>query len=143
MKKRKEEAAEEAKLALKEYESSLKQLEDTDVAENTQVGNVSGRRVFGASKTQVTEPNNKIKSDNNYSSSDSEDEFRDKEDYTGLGRTNVVQKDVNVNSVLLSEDSGTRRDSEFKVMRFLDCFGHSWSLFTSFRKLTCFWFTEF
>lgn len=122
MKKRKEEAEEEAKLALKEYESSLKQLEDTDVAENTQVGNVSGRRVFGASKTQVTEPNNKKKLDNAYGSSDSEDEFRDREDNTGLGRTNVVQKDVNIKSVLFSEDSENRQDSEFKVLKFLVCF---------------------
>lgn len=122
MKKRKEEAEEEAKLALKEYESSLKQLEDTDVAENTQVGNVSGRRVFGASKTQVTEPNNKKKLDNAYGSSDSEDEFRDIEDNTGLGRTNVVQKDVNIKSVLFSEDSENRQDSEFKVLKFLVCF---------------------
>ncbi|KDP28173.1 hypothetical protein JCGZ_13944 [Jatropha curcas] len=115
LKKKKEEAAEEAKLALQEYESSLNQLEGAAGLENTKAGTVSGRRVFGASGMQAIEKNNKIKSDNSYANSDSEEELGEREDDDlGLARTKDVQKDVNANSVLLGEDSETRRDSVFK-----------------------------
>ncbi|XP_002523095.2 uncharacterized protein C57A7.06 [Ricinus communis] len=114
LKKRKEEAVEEAKLALQEYESSIKQLEDTGGTENTKVGTVSGRRVFGAPKMQGPEPNHKIRSENINGNSDSENEFGNVEDDIGLSRKNDVQKDVNFSSVKLSEDSEARRDSTHK-----------------------------
>ena len=117
MKKKKEAADEEGRLAIQEFESSLMQLEDADGAEITKTGSVSGRRVFGASKMQVIEPKNKIRS-SSYSS-DSEAELDAEEDIdVGLGRTDDVQNNIDVNSVLLDVDANTPRDSVLKVMDF-------------------------
>ena len=117
MKKKKEAADEEGRLAIQEFESSLMQLEDADGAEITKTGSVSGRRVFGASKMQVIEPKNKIRS-SSYSS-DSEAELEAEEDIdVGLGRTDDVQNNIDVNSVLLDVDANTPRDSVLKVMDF-------------------------
>ncbi|XP_050235654.1 uncharacterized protein C57A7.06 isoform X2 [Mercurialis annua] len=110
MKKRKDEAVEEAQVALQEYKSSIKQLEDTGGPENPKKSLVSGRRVFGAPKTQGTEPNHKIRSDNTHDNSDSEDDFRDKEDDIGLGRIIDAQQVVNINSAMFREDSEAQRD---------------------------------
>ena len=52
LKKRKQAADEEATIALDEYESSLKQLEDRTEAKSLKTGNLSGRRVFGAPKNR-------------------------------------------------------------------------------------------
>jgi U3 small nucleolar RNA-associated protein 14 len=117
LKKKKEAADEEGRLAIQEFESSLMQLEDADGAEITKTGSVSGRRVFGASKMQVIEPKNKIRS-SSYSS-DSEAELDAEEDIdVGLGRTDDVQNNIDVNSVLLDVDANTPRDSVLKVMDF-------------------------
>jgi len=120
LKKKKEAADEEGRLAIQEFESSLMQLEDADGAEITKTGSVSGRRVFGASKMQVIEPiepKNKIRS-SSYSS-DSEAELEAEEDIdVGLGRTDDVQNNIDVNSVLLDVDANTPRDSVLKVMDF-------------------------
>ena len=117
MKKKKEAADEEGRLAIQEFESSLMQLEDADGAEITKTGSVSGRRVFGASKMQVIEPKNKIRS-SSYSS-DSEAELEAEEDNeVGLGRTDGMQENINVNSVLLDLDASIPQDSVLKVMGF-------------------------
>ena len=117
MKKKKEAADEEGRLAIQEFESSLMQLEDADGAKITKTGSVSGRRVFGASKMQAIEPKNKIRS-SSYSS-DSEAELEAEEDIdVGLGRTDDVQNNIDVNSVLLDVDANTPRDSVLKVMDF-------------------------
>ena len=117
MKKKKEAADAEARLAIQDFESSMKQMEDTDEAENSKTGTVSGRRVFGASKMQVIEPKNKIRSSS--ISSDSEAELEAEEDIdVGLGRTDDVQNNIDVNSVLLDVDANTPRDSVLKVMDF-------------------------
>ncbi|XP_044508878.1 U3 small nucleolar RNA-associated protein 14-like [Mangifera indica] len=115
MKKRKEEAIEEAKHALQEYESSLKELEGTGEEENSKAGVTSGRRVFGAIQKEVSKPNNKIKTDNYYRNSDSEDDLEPEENLeVGNRKNNDLQKDVNINSVLLNEDPESHRDSVFK-----------------------------
>ncbi|XVF32788.1 hypothetical protein REPUB_Repub17cG0112800 [Reevesia pubescens] len=98
MKKRKEVAIEEAKLALQEYE----QLEVTDGAVNSKAAVASGRRVFGMANNKATESNNKTKTDNNkmkidnyYGNSDSEDDLEAKENVRSEGgRKNDVEKDV-------------------------------------------------
>ncbi|KAK4849568.1 hypothetical protein QYF36_026224 [Acer negundo] len=115
LKKRKEEAVKEAKLALQEYESSLKELEATGGEENAKAGITSGRRVFGAAKRDVPKPkpSNKIKTDNYYRNSDSEDDL-DENIEVGNGIKNDLQKDVNVDSGFLNEDAEVRRDSVFK-----------------------------
>ena len=131
MKKRKEAADEEGRLAIQEFESSLKELEDTDGAKITKAGTVSGRRVFGASKTQVIEPKNKIRS-SSYSS-DSEAELEAQEDIdVGLGRTDDMENNINVNSVSLYVDADIPQDSVLKVMDFgflpayIDCISFAW-----------------
>ncbi|GMI69439.1 hypothetical protein like AT4G02400 [Hibiscus trionum] len=98
MKKRKEEAMEEAKLALEEYE----QLEGTNGAVNSKPATASGRRVFGRANSEVPDSNKKTKTDtmkvdNYYGNSDSED-FKAKE-YINIegGRRNDFEKDVSPN----------------------------------------------
>lgn len=119
MKKRKEEAIEEAKLALQEYE----QLEGTVGAVNLKPATASGRRVFGMANNEASESNNKIKTDNKkmkmdnyYGNSDSEDDLEAKENLniTG-GRKNDVEKDAGPNCVH-KEAADVRQDSVFKVM---------------------------
>ncbi|XP_031256151.1 U3 small nucleolar RNA-associated protein 14 homolog A [Pistacia vera] len=115
MKKRKEEAIEEAKLALQEYESSLKELEGTVEEENSKVGVTSGRRIFGAAQKEVPEPNHKIKTDNYYGNSDSEDDLEPEENLVvGNRKKNDLQKDVSIDSALLNEGLESHQDSVFK-----------------------------
>ncbi|KAK8718117.1 hypothetical protein V6N13_045363 [Hibiscus sabdariffa] len=96
MKKRKEEAMEEAKLALQEYE----QLEDTNGAVNSKPATSSGRRVFGRANSEVSDSNkntktDEMKMDNYYGNSDSEDDFKARANINiEGGRRNDVEKDV-------------------------------------------------
>ncbi|CAK7348320.1 unnamed protein product [Dovyalis caffra] len=114
LKKKKEAADEEGRLAIQEFELSLKQTEDTDGAENSKKGAVSGRRVFGASKMQVVEPKSKIRSSS--ISSDSEAELEAEEDIdVGFSRTDDMQKNINVSSVLLDVDANIPQDSVLKI----------------------------
>ncbi|KAJ6404185.1 hypothetical protein OIU84_012382 [Salix udensis] len=100
LKKRKEAADEEGRLAIQEFESSLKELEDTDEAKITKTGT-------------VIEPKNKIRS-SSYSS-DSEAELEAQEDIDiGLGRTDDMQNNINVNSVSLYVDADIPQDSVLK-----------------------------
>lgn len=108
LKKKKEAAREEAKLALEEYESSLKQLDDTNEAIVS-----SGRRVFGAAKKQVQEF--RTKREINYNSSDSEDDFKAKENFDiRHERSNDLQKDAEIDANILREESEIDHDSVFK-----------------------------
>lgn len=116
LKKRKQAADEEAKLALDEYESSLKQLEDKTEAESLKTGNSSGRRVFGAPKKQVQESSTRVKS-NDYANTDSEDDFEVQDNdivALGHGKRNYMPKDVNVDPDLLREESEIGHDQLFK-----------------------------
>ncbi|KAM7521464.1 hypothetical protein LguiA_011366 [Lonicera macranthoides] len=115
LKKRKEAADEEAKLALEEYESSLKQLEDNTEAECLKKGTSNGRRVFGAPKKQIPESINKIKSNDVYGNTDSEDNIDAKnDDDAGHGRRNYLHKDVDIDPDLLRNESEIGHDSLFK-----------------------------
>lgn len=116
MKKRKDEAVEEAKLALQEYESSLKELEDTGVKE-TVAGVASGRMVFGAAKKNipVPEPSNKVQTDNYYQHSESEDEQDEFADARNKLKNNSL-KDGNVDSGFLNDDATVRHNSVFEVI---------------------------
>ncbi|KAL6978382.1 hypothetical protein U1Q18_020050 [Sarracenia purpurea var. burkii] len=116
LKRRKEAVDKEARLTLEEYESSLKQLEDKRVEEKVKkTGTPSGRQVFGAPKKQVKESSNKVKVDNYYGGSDSEDNLEAKEGMdAGKDRSNNFQKDVNVDLDLLREESEIAHDPIFK-----------------------------
>lgn len=118
MKKRKEVAIEEAKLALQEYE----QMEGKDGTVNSKPTTASGRRVFGMVNNEAPESNNKTKNDNNkmkmdnyYGNSDSEDDLEAKENLNVEGdRKNDVQKDLGANAS--KEATDVNQDSSFKVI---------------------------
>lgn len=116
LKKRKEEADEEAKLALQEYESSLKQMEDSSGAESPKLKSTSGRRVFGAAKTHAPKSRNRVKADNFYANSDSDDDLEARENPVDVGnsKSNDLQKDAYVDSVPPRENSEIHEDSVFK-----------------------------
>ncbi|KAJ4849284.1 hypothetical protein Tsubulata_021557 [Turnera subulata] len=101
MAKRDEAAAEDAKLALQEFESSLKHLEDTGGAESTKGGAVSGRRMFGPKKQDIAP---KAISSNNHSS-DTEEELEAQEDDNPVsGATDDIQ------NVFHNNDFGTHQN---------------------------------
>ncbi|XP_034229675.1 U3 small nucleolar RNA-associated protein 14-like, partial [Prunus dulcis] len=121
LKKRNEAAAEEAKLALQEYESWSNQLEDSNGADNAKVAPPSGRMVFNASKKEAPESSNKtqsddkIRSDNYYGNSDSEDDFEPKENVDiREDRSSDLQNNGGINPVLLHKESKNHKDSLFK-----------------------------
>ncbi|KAL9173485.1 hypothetical protein ABFS82_03G117800 [Erythranthe guttata] len=115
LKKRKEEADEEAKRALEEYDSSLTQLEDKNMSGSFDKGASSGRRTFGIPKKIVSETSKKQKSDNYYGNSDSEDDFDAKEeDVTEHNQDYKSLREVEVDPNLLREEFGMSQDSVFK-----------------------------
>lgn len=121
MKKRNEAAAEEAKLALEDFDSLSKQLEGSGGAEDLNVGPSSGRMVFNAagkqaSKPSKTESDNKSKSDRSYDNSDSDNDLEAEDnDYGGNNESNDLHKDVNVHPNVLSEASEVHQSGLFKV----------------------------
>ena len=134
MKKRREVAIEEAKLALQEYE----QLEGADDVVNLKPATASGRRVFGMANNKAPESNNKIKIDNNkmkmdnyYGNSDGEDdlEFKENLNIEG-GRKHDVEKDVSPNRVC-KEAGDVHQESVFKVIWLLIFLWPSPSLFSN------------
>ncbi|KAJ8898612.1 hypothetical protein K2173_004225 [Erythroxylum novogranatense] len=119
LKKRKEAAAEEAKIYLEEYESSLKQLEDTSGVDKPKPGAISGRRVFGVPRKQTVEPS-RVKLDNSSENSGSDSELdANKNIHDGLYNTNNSQ-DIKVKSVSLDDNAVSPRDSELKSLQNLD-----------------------
>ncbi|KAL4305256.1 hypothetical protein AHAS_Ahas16G0060100 [Arachis hypogaea] len=115
LEKRKEAVVEEANLAIQEYKDSKNKLENSVGSEDPETTSISGRRVFGASKTHISDAGNKVKSDYNYGSSDSEDDIRaSKNGNIETGGSNILQKDVNSDSVLIQEDTDNHQESVFK-----------------------------
>lgn len=114
MEKSKEAAVGERNLALQEFEDSLKKLDNSGGSEDVKAASTSGRRVFGATKAQISDASNKVKSDNFYGGSDSEDDLGPMN-----GASDLLQMDVNTDSVLVKEDTDTHQESIFKVMKFL------------------------
>lgn len=112
LEKKKEAAEEEAKLALQEYEASLKQPEDTN---NLETGTSCGRRVFGAPKQQIQDSSEKIRSNNYYGNTDSEDDNETKEDVdVRHARKSYVRNDVTVDPSVLRDKSQIGHDDLFK-----------------------------
>ncbi|KAL0326381.1 UNVERIFIED_CONTAM: putative protein C57A7.06 [Sesamum radiatum] len=118
LKKRKEAADEEAKLAVEEYESSLKQLEDPSASGSCERGASSGRRVFGVPKKVVNETSKKVKSDNYYGNSDSEDDVEAQEDIVIENNQNDKSlREADIDPSLLREEFEINHDSLFKSFR--------------------------
>lgn len=115
LKKREEEAYEEAKLALEEYEE---QLEDTTGTKNPKAGASSGRRFFGARNVQNQEASKKTKPDR--SNSDSEEDQGDRENSSfETDENNDLQKDAHANTVLVNGDAETHQASFLEVLEIL------------------------
>ncbi|KAK7283460.1 hypothetical protein RIF29_12991 [Crotalaria pallida] len=118
LEKRKEAAVEEANTLVQEYEDSLKKLGNSDGSEDPKAASVSGRRVFGAAKSQISDAvnkGNKVKSDNIHGSSDSEDDLGDnKNNNTEDEEGNILQTGVSNDSVSIEEDIDNHQESVFK-----------------------------
>ncbi|GFP81432.1 uncharacterized protein c57a7.06 [Phtheirospermum japonicum] len=115
LKKRKEAADEEAKLALEEYESSLKQLGDQGASSSHDKGASSGRMVFGAPKKVVKETRKKEKINNYYGNSDSEDDIEAEEDsVVERNQNDKSLREVEIDPNVLREEFGIGHDSVFK-----------------------------
>jgi len=119
LEKRREAAVEEANLAFQEYEDSLKKLENSGGLEDPKAASSSGRRVFGPAKAQTSHTSVKVKSDNSYGGSDSEDDlgFGKSGNLENMGSHHLHNKD----SVVIQEDTDTHKESLVKVMVILFC----------------------
>ncbi|CAA2933704.1 Uncharacterized protein C57A7.06 [Olea europaea subsp. europaea] len=107
LKKRKEAADEEARLALEDYESSLKQLEGKGGEQSHDRVAISGRRVQEISK--------KVKIDNYYGDSDSEIDVKTKEgEEREQGKGKLSVREVNIDPDFLREESEISHDPVFK-----------------------------
>lgn len=120
LKKRKEAAEEEAKQALEEYDSSLKQLGDKSMSGSGDRDASSGRMVFGVPRKTVNEKNEKPISDNYYGNSDSEDYVEAKEDVTENNQNDKSLREADIDLSLLREEFGINHDSVLKVINY--CF---------------------
>ena len=122
MKKRNEAAAEEAKLALEDFDSLSKQLEGLGGAEDLNGGPSSGRMVFNAAGKQAPKPNksesdNKSKLDNFYDNSDCENDLEAEDnDYDAKNESNDLHKDLIFESNVLHEVSQVHQNGLFKVI---------------------------
>ncbi|CAN4097332.1 unnamed protein product [Withania somnifera] len=115
LKRRKEAADEEAKLALEEYESSLKELEDKNKPKTQGTNILTGRRAFGAQKKQAPEPKKKVTSDNYYGDGDSEGETDVREiGISAREENNFSGREVHFDPNSLREESEIGHDSLFK-----------------------------
>ncbi|XP_031407791.1 uncharacterized protein C57A7.06 isoform X2 [Punica granatum] len=112
LKKRKDAAIEEAKLALEEYEMTSKQKEDSHEAEKSRPSTSSGRMVFGAVKPQIQ--NKKSKPERTLDDSDSEDDVEANEDGDIGGQKEDLQNDIGNGSFSFDEDSQIHQNSIFK-----------------------------
>lgn len=115
MKKRKEAATEEGKLAINEFEASLNQMEPGSGSENQKETASRGRRVFGPVKKQVQEFSNK---EAHYNHSDSEeDELMVKENIGSVNDQNIiVPEHVDIDARVHRKESEIGPDPIFKVM---------------------------
>ena len=112
MKKQKEAAEKEARLALQEFDSSLGCVED-DGEQCSKSNKPSGRKVFGADKKQPAKPSKRIESDNT-GNSDSENDFEYTEHEDRHEMKNEAEN-VQISSALIDEESDMGQKSVFKV----------------------------
>ncbi|CAI9094874.1 OLC1v1030698C1 [Oldenlandia corymbosa var. corymbosa] len=109
LKKRKEEADREARAALDDYNHSLKQLEDKNEKQNTNSDVVSGKRAFGPTKKQikkVQDSSDKMRSDNFYGHSDSEDSLEGVKDEQNQSYNESLDINIDQNTLLNEYEIG-------------------------------------
>lgn len=122
MKKKKEAADEEAKLALEEYE----QLENRSAAGSSDRDASSGRKVYGVPKKMVNETRKKEKLNNYYGDTDSESDVEAKEDDdTQDDQTEKSLREPEIDPSLLREEFGLGHESVFKVLYLFSFLFHS------------------
>ncbi|PIN11413.1 hypothetical protein CDL12_15982 [Handroanthus impetiginosus] len=115
LKKRKEAADEEANLALEEYESSLKHLEDKSASGSYDKSASSGRRVFGVPQKVVNETSKTVKMDNYYGNSESENDDKAKEDdVIEHNQNDKSLREADIDPNILREELGVNHTSVFK-----------------------------
>lgn len=120
MKKRKDAAHEEAQLALQEYDSSSRQLEDLNGTDSLKQPSLSGRRVFGVAKKQSQAVCNGSKANTNGKDHGSDEELEPKENVdSGNEGKFSLHKDVQVDPRLLLEESDIGLGALFKVQKFV------------------------
>lgn len=83
------------------------------------MGTSSGRRVFGATKPQIQDSSENIRSNNYYGNTDSEDDFETKDVDVGHTRKSYVRKDVTVDPSVLRDKSQIGHDDLFKVRKYI------------------------
>ncbi|OAY80691.1 U3 small nucleolar RNA-associated protein 14 [Ananas comosus] len=115
LKKRQEAAYEEARLALQEYDASLRQFEDGDVEESQRSLKIKGKRAFGP-KNQPQESNKRTKLDDVERSSDSEDEYEAAEQARVGSEVNNKSDEVHLGTALLDDEPETAQGAVFKSM---------------------------
>ncbi|KAL2345425.1 hypothetical protein Fmac_006710 [Flemingia macrophylla] len=111
LEKKREAVVEEANLASQEYEN----LEISGGSEDPKAASTSGRRVFGTSKAQISDTSIKVKSDNYYGGSDSDNDLgTGKSDNIENEGSDFLHRDQNNDSVAIQEDTDTPQESVFK-----------------------------
>lgn len=120
MKKRQEAAEEEARIALHEYDASLRQLENENDVESPKSTKVSGRKVFGPPINKTQESSSRKESYNADKSSDSEDDF-EAVDCVDVGHEVKNHSQELHLGAALHDDPEKTHDSIFKVMTTLIC----------------------
>ncbi|XP_073275995.1 uncharacterized protein [Primulina huaijiensis] len=115
LKKRKEAADEEANLALKEYELSLKKLDDKSELGGCDMDVSSGRRVFGVPKKAVSKTSKKVKSDSYYTNGDSENDDEERDDEViEHEKDNHLLRLSDIDPNFLRQEFEINHDSAFK-----------------------------
>ncbi|KAM6558358.1 hypothetical protein CsatA_027597 [Cannabis sativa] len=120
MNKRNEAAAEEAKLALEDFDLLSKQLEGSVGAEDVKTAPSSGRMVFSAagkqgSKSNKTKLDKKGNSDRFYDDSDGENNLEAEDDESnGNNESTDMHKEVSLDPSVLLEVSGADQNALFK-----------------------------
>lgn len=111
MKKHEEATYEEARQALKEYDESLRKLEDGNSEENEDSIKVSGKRAFGPVKNTHAEVNKRQKLEDSDKNSDSEYDF-DSAQHLDNNKVTKKQNNIQLGTALLDDES---QNAMFKV----------------------------
>lgn len=125
LKKRQEEAYEEARQALEDYDATLNQLQDEEEEEeemqqNPSAAKMTGKRTFGPARKDVPQESNKRRRLRDFEkNSDSED---DDVEFDEAGPQNVEVKSdkaegVRLGTSLLDEEQVMAQNSIFKVLK--------------------------
>jgi U3 small nucleolar RNA-associated protein 14 len=125
LKKRQEEAYEEAREALEDYDATLKQLQDEQEEEETQENSnakVAGKRAFGPSKKGVARESDKrrrLDSGEKNTDSEGDDGKFDEADPQNFETENDKAEGVQLGIALLDEEQVMAQNAIFKVLNYV------------------------